>query len=119
MSIHYWLLVFLGVLVFFAFKKEDKVPGFYDDFANCLTSNNVTMFGAYWCSHCQAQKKSFSDSWGLVNYVECSLPNNVGQTQDCINQGIRGYPTWIFNDGTRIEGEASFKILSEKTGCMI
>ena len=32
----------------------------------------LTMYGAYWCSHCQAEKKLFGDSFKYVPYVECT-----------------------------------------------
>ena len=43
-----------------------------DDFAKCLTQKSVVMYGAYWCPHCQAQKKLFGSSFKYVNYVECT-----------------------------------------------
>jgi len=85
-----------------------------DAFAKCLASKNVVMYGAYWCPHCQNQKKLFGDSFQYVPYVEC--------TQDvakCTAMNIQGYPTWIFSDGSRAEGEQSFQDLSNKTGCQL
>lgn len=89
----------------------------YDDFAKCLTDSGVKMYGAYWCSHCQNQKKMFGNSWEYINYVECSLPNRVGQTEECRETGIKGYPTWEFQDGKRIEGKLSFEQLSQYSNC--
>ncbi len=77
------------------------------------------MFGAYWCGHCQNQKKMFGDSWQYVNYVECSLPNQGGQTDYCKQLDIKGYPTWEFQDGTRKSGEVSFEELSRLSGCSL
>lgn len=91
--------------------------GELDGFAQCLTDNGVTMYGAYWCPHCQEQKKLFGASWDIVNYVECSLPNRGGQTEACINAGIESYPTWEFADGTRQSGRLSLDQLAQKTGC--
>jgi|SRR3989338_3079342 len=94
-------------------------PGKYDTFAKCLTERNATMFGAFWCSHCQAQKKSFGSSWQYVNYVECSTPDGQSQTEYCALEKITGYPTWQFVDSSRLSGEVSFDILAEKTGCVL
>ncbi len=91
--------------------------GVSPQFAQCLTDHGVMMYGAYWCPHCQNQKEMFGSSWELVNYIECSLPNNEGQTQICAEDGIRGYPTWQFGDGSRIEGEATLEQLAQKSGC--
>ncbi len=93
--------------------------GKYDDFAKCLTQNKVTMYGAFWCPHCQAQKKEFGSSFKYVDYTECSLPDGKSQTEICIVKNITGYPTWEFKDGSRIDGQTSFAVLSDKTGCEV
>jgi hypothetical protein len=87
-------------------------------FAGCLTGKGAKMYGAYWCPHCQNQKAMFGDDWKNINYIECSLPNRQGQTEECREAAIMGYPTWEFADGSRIEGEATFQQLGEKTGCV-
>ena len=75
------------------------------------------MYGAYWCPHCINQKKSFGDSWKYVNYIECSLPGGQGQTEICQQAGITGYPTWEFQDGSRLSGEVPFPVLMQRSGC--
>ena len=80
--------------------------------AQCLKDKNVVMYGAAWCGHCQNQKKLFGESFSLVPYVEC--PDNI---QQCLDLRIDGYPTWIWPDGTRLEGEQSLETLAEKSGC--
>ena len=94
--------------------------GEYDAFAQCLTDKGVAMYGAWWCPHCQNQKKLFSASFSKIKYIECAQPGNSNaQTQECINAKINGYPTWVFADASRIEGEASFNALGNKTGCSL
>ena len=88
-------------------------------FAQCLTEKDVTMFGAYWCSHCATQKKLFGNSWQYVNYVECSLPNKAGTTEICLQEKIETFPTWDFADGNRVEGVLTIEQLSVKTGCLL
>ena len=95
-------------------SNEEYIP-----FAKCLNEKGVKMYGAYWCGHCQNQKKMFGDSWEFVNYIECSLPGNSGQTEICKKEGITGYPTWEFADGEREGGELSFETLSKKSGCSL
>jgi len=92
-------------------------PGPADALAQCLTEKGVKMYGAYWCPHCQNQKKKFGNSWQYVRYVECSLPGGRGQTQECNDAGIKGYPTWEFAEGKRLEGERSFGELAKAAGC--
>lgn len=70
------------------------------------------MYGAYWCAHCKKQKALFGQSFKFVNYVECTE-----NAKTCTEKEIKGYPTWIFEDGTRIEGEASFQTLAERSSC--
>lgn len=110
-----------GIVAVYAVSNTEanKTPAPYDAFAQCLTENGAKMYGAYWCPHCQNQKEAFGSSWKYVEYVECSLPNQAGQTLECKDAGIDGYPTWEFADGSRIGGEASFEELSLKTECQL
>jgi len=91
--------------------------GQHDQLAQCLTDKGAKMYGAYWCSHCLSQKKMFGQSFSKINYIECSLPDGKTQTQECQEAGIKGYPTWEFGDGSRLEGEVSLDKLTEKSGC--
>jgi len=103
--------------VFSSKPKSATEPGKYDELAKCLTEKGVKMYGTYWCSHCKVQKQMFGDSWQYVSYVECSLPGGQGQTEECGEAGIEGYPTWEFEDGERLSGEVVLEQLAEKAGC--
>ena len=98
-------------------------PSKYDTFAQCLKDKGAIFYGAFWCPHCQAQKKEFGSSVKYLPYVECSTPDGQGQTQECTNKGITSYPTWILADGTRIPDDSpngagvKLETLSEKTSC--
>jgi len=98
----------IGGVVFFL---NNRAAGNYDEFAKCLSQKEAAMYGAYWCGHCQNQKKMFGDSFKFVNYIECT--ENQGL---CSEKGIDGYPTWIVN-GQKYPGEMSFQKLSELTEC--
>ena len=94
---------------------ENNIPGFYDQFAQCLTSKRATMFGAAWCLHCREQKAVFGDSFKYINYVEC--PQN---TQSCIDKGVQVFPTWLIGTSTKLEGfveNKTMKELSEAAEC--
>jgi len=106
------VIAIIGVVAYFNnSKKTSARPGFYegemslekmsevstcpltadkDAFAKCLTEKGWAMYGAAWCSHCQAQKALFGTSFQYIKYVEC--PDNV---QLCTDKGVNGYPTWI------------------------
>lgn len=85
-----------------------------DAFAQCLQEKNVVMYGAEWCGHCQNQKKMFGSAFDFVKYVEC--PQNI---QLCLAKGVSGYPTWLFPDGKKLEGEQSLEALSKLSRCTI
>ena len=88
-----------------------------DTFAKCLTEKKVVFYGAFWCPHCQNQKKLFGSAVQYLSYVECSTPDAKGQTQICKDKKIEGYPTWEFADGSRLTGEIPLATLAEKTSC--
>jgi hypothetical protein len=91
-------LIGAGVLAYFVFwsGQEPSIPTPLDTFAKCLGEKEVTFYGAFWCAHCQNQKKLFGSSAKYLPYVECSLPSGQGQTQICADKKIEGYPTWLF-----------------------
>lgn len=101
------------------FVKRNAKPGKYDEFAKCLKDKGATFYGAFWCPHCQNQKKLFGTSKKYIPYVECSTPDGKGQTDTCKAKKVSGYPTWVFADGTTQEGEMTFDQLAQKTGCTL
>ena len=109
-------ITILLIISYFIFNSA-TTEGKYDDFAKCLTEKGVKMYGAYWCPHCQDQKKEFGRSWKKVNYIECSLPNNAGQNAECDTAGIQNYPTWEFADGERMKSVLPLTQLSQLSGC--
>lgn len=116
-------VVVLAVLIGSFVVHQMNAPanaGEYDAFAQCLTDNGVMMYGAWWCPHCTNQKKLFGSSFKNIKYIECAQPGNSNaQTQECTDAKITGYPTWVFADGQRIEGEASFAALRDRTACAL
>lgn len=94
-------------------------PGKYDAFATCLKEKGATFYGAFWCPHCQSQKKLFGSSVKLLPYVECSTADASGQLQVCKDKKIDGYPTWEFADGSRLNGEIPLQQLADKTSCTL
>jgi thiol-disulfide isomerase/thioredoxin len=97
-------------------------PGKYDTFAQCLKDNGATFYGAWWCPHCQAQKKLFGSSQKLLPYVECYVyPDTNNSLPVCLDKNITSYPTWELKDGTRLAVENSagvtLETLAEKTSC--
>jgi len=99
----------------FVYAATPKGPAAdFTALAQCLAEKKVTMYGAYWCSHCKNEKAAFGDSFRFVPYVECTA-----DVKKCTDAGINGYPTWIFPDGRKFEGEQGVKRLSELSGCAL
>ena len=94
-------------------------PGPLDDFAQCLKDKKVIFYGAFWCPHCQNQKKLFGRSASLLPYVECSTANGQGMLPICQDNQVTGYPTWVFPDETRESGEVPLATLAERSGCLL
>ena len=109
-------VIVLGGLGFYINRQNSK-PGELDGFAQCLKDKGAIFYGAFWCPHCQNQKKSFGRSAKLLPYVECSTPDGKGQLTVCTEKGIKSYPTWVFADGSTLNGEVPLETLAEKTAC--
>jgi thiol-disulfide isomerase/thioredoxin len=110
------IVVIVAVGGFFIYRSTSG-PGPYDEFAQCLKDNGVKFYGAFWCPHCQAQKKLFKKSAKKLPYIECSTANGSSQLPVCTDVGIQSYPTWEFADGTRKTGEQSFAELAAASSC--
>ena len=95
--------------------QKNKTPGKYDTFATCIKNTGTIFYGAFWCPHCQAEKKLFGSSAKLLPYVECSTADGKEQTAVCKEKGIKSYPTWVFPDLSELTGEVSLATLAEKT----
>ena len=110
------VIIIGGVGIYVSLKPQ--APGKLDGFAQCINDSGAKFYGAFWCSHCQDQKNDFGSSKQYIPYVECANPDNT-QKQICIDEGIDGYPTWTFSDGSELSGRLSFEVLAEKTQCVI
>lgn len=92
----------------------------YDDFAKCLSSKQVKMYGAYWCPHCAEQKEEFGKSFRYVNYVECAIKDSRELTPACKAANVQHFPSWQFAMGQPlVEGKFPLQELSDKTGCSL
>jgi len=113
------VLIIGGLVVIRNTSTRDTSPDRvtkYDTFAQCLSDAGAKFYGAYWCPHCQDQKKLFDNS-SKIPYIECSTPNGQEQLKICKDAGITGYPTWKFGDGSVEDGNQTLEKLSEKTSC--
>lgn len=112
------LVVIVAIIVaVLAMPKQGSGVSEMDKFAQCIKDSGAKFYGAFWCSHCQEQKKEFGRSAKYLPYVECSTPNGQAQVAECKDAGITGYPTWKFADGSTEVGKVSFEKLTEKIKC--
>ena len=109
------IVVVAAVAFYFAHRRSTRL----DAFAKCLTAKQAKMYGAFWCPHCQEQKDKFGDSFEYAPYIECGIKGSQAIAAVCTEAGVKRYPTWIFSDGTRIEGEHELEFLGDKTGCSL
>ncbi|OHB22850.1 MAG: hypothetical protein A2939_03520 [Parcubacteria group bacterium RIFCSPLOWO2_01_FULL_48_18] len=110
----YVIVAAMAISGFIFLEDGNQGAGDLDAFAKCLADRGITMYGADWCPHCQNQKKAFGSSFGFVPYVEC--PDDPKR---CLTAGISGFPTWIFPNGKKLEGEQELQKLSEESGCSL
>lgn len=116
-------ITFLVIIGLYFLSKVESTSrgenaGELDVFATCISESGAKFYGAFWCSHCQDQKKAFGAAAGKLPYIECSTQDNK-QTTVCTDAKIEGYPTWEFSDGSRLSGSLPFLTLAEKTGCTL
>jgi hypothetical protein len=110
------IVVAFAAAYYFGWHRRDSR---LDAFAQCLTAKQAKMYGAYWCPHCEDQKEKFSSSFDYVSYIECGIKGSKAIEAVCTQTGIKRFPTWIFADGTRVEGPQDLTFLGEKTGCAL
>lgn len=112
--------ILLAIVVGGAYSfSQSKKPGKFDEFAKCLTANDVKMFGAYWCSACVQQKSLFGKSFDKVNYIECAVRGSNLQAASCRDSQITSYPTWEFSDGSRAVGVLTLNELASRSNCRL
>lgn len=84
------------------------------DLAKCIKNSGAKFYGSSTCPHCKSEKARFGSSASDLPYVECEGPS---RSKLCADNNITVYPTWIFADGTRQQGDLSLDMLAKKTGC--
>jgi len=81
-----------------------------------LATIGAKMYGAYWCPHCQDQKRLFGASASRLPYIECSSGGpGSPQTAACRDAQIKTYPTWVIN-GIKTEEVMTVQQLATASG---
>jgi len=110
-------LISASALLFTACQKGPATDGQYAALAQCLTEKGVKFYGAYWCGHCQTQKKMFGDDFRYITSFECDANGKDGNPEACIEAGIQAYPTWSFPGQGLVVGAQSIETLAQKANC--
>jgi len=113
-----WIIIAVVLVggVIWLVRMPEK-PGPLDSFAQCIKDSGAKYYGAFWCPNCKNQEALFGRSKKLLPRIECSTPDGKNQIQVCKDANIQGYPTWDFENGTRVTGTQSLESLSEATSC--
>lgn len=115
----YYIQIIIGALLLIGgvwfFKRKSNNSTGAEGLARCLKKNGAKFYAASWCGNCKAQMRMFGDAAKHLPYIECY--SGTGQTKECMDAKITGYPTWIFSDGKRQTGALSMQQLKEYAGC--
>jgi len=77
------------------------------------------MYGASWCPVCRTQRREFRGYANRLKYVDCSIPGSKKTRAKCKALGIHSFPTWVFGNGTKVEGHLSMTSIASHTGCKL
>ncbi len=84
-------------------------------FAKYLSDNNIVMYSAYWCPHCNDQKQLFGkEAVEELIIVECAKDGKNNKAKLCQEKGIEGFPSWEINNQI-FSGSRSLNELAEMT----
>jgi len=86
--------------------------------AGHLAARGFRVLGAFWCSHCEAQRELFGRGAALP-YTECfpdGYRTGVAMAPACAAAGLQGFPTWLLPDGSKLEGDQTLQKLAELSG---
>lgn len=104
-------VVVLLLLGGFWLYNDSQRQGVMEEFAICLSQNELTMYGTDTCPYCQQQKAMFGDAFKYVDYRNCEINPEV-----CEEMSIEGYPTWIKGE-QRLSGVQEISTLGDVAGC--
>ncbi|MEI6426815.1 MAG: vitamin K epoxide reductase family protein [Pseudanabaena sp. ELA607] len=108
------LIVITGAVGVYGVQQRLIIQGssFAGRLATHLKETDARMYGAYWCPHCQDQKKKFGDAAKLVPYVECDPKGPDPKPELCRSKGVTGFPTWEIG-GKMYPGDRSLPELAD------
>ena len=118
-----WQAVVLPALAALAFvaggyaaaERQLAASAYAEGLAQHLASSGARFYGAWWCPHCQEQKRMFGEAARYLPYVECDPRSSDAKPEDCRRAGVRAFPTWVIG-GRKYEGTLSLEELARLSG---
>ena len=104
------------VFLLYGIDNREETTVASNELSQCLAEKGAEFFGAFWCPHCARQKSYFGRFSKQLPYIECSN-SDKSQTQVCIDENIRSYPTWKFSSGAVCPGVVDPIILAYLSSC--
>ena len=85
-------------------------------FARFLKDNNIVMYSAYWCPHCNDQKILFGkEAVKELTVIECAQDGKDNNYKLCQTKGVEFFPSWEIN-GEIYSGTRDLNDLAIMTG---
>jgi len=103
-------IISLFVIIFLSFLNSSDTISI-ETVADCLSETNSVMYGTLSCPYCNTQKDMFKDQLYKIDFVNCEQ-----NSQECFNNEIRAYPSWIIN-GRTYEGMKDLDTLYKIAEC--
>ena len=89
------------------------------EFAKCLSSKGIKLYGAATEEATQRQKARFGVAARYLPYIECVEPESGEMNLRCLAAEVEKFPTWKFPDGKMVIGDIAFKDLEKLSGCKL
>ena len=100
-------------------NKQVENTASLENFAKCLSEEEVKLYGTAWDGHTQNQKEIFGEAKKYLLYIECVEEEKEELTPECKAANIKSVPTWILTENRIIIGMTTLEVLSEFSGCPI
>jgi glutaredoxin len=110
-------ILIIAVFVFAGCGGQTEEDPRLTEIAQCLTDNDVKMYGAVWCGHCNSQKDAFGPSFAYIQYIECDPNTNIETAKECVEKNIETVPAWEIPGQEMLFGMHDPEDLAEKLGC--
>lgn len=96
-------------------ERQVAASAYAEGLAKHLASSGAKFYGAWWCPHCEEQKRLFGQAARYLPYVECDTRSPEAKPEECTRVGVRAFPTWVIG-GRKYEGTLPLEELARLSG---